>query len=229
MKNDSVTTLEDLFLNLTEKGISMFPYLKVLIRQRIAAWNPFTYRRPGQSKGEAALGVRRLYAGSALMLYGMLVMVEYFLYGAFSQMGAQTILALTRASCARFDGDHPGFFYVLNELFFSKDVAYVSSLPISSRGLLAAKGPNAQHIWLGEVGIALLVCLPVVILYGAEHAMGVFVLRKGAAADPLPVDGTAGGSGRAFLPADPHLRAVEAARSADHRDEHGVPDRFHVF
>lgn len=152
----------------------MFPYLKVLIRQRIAAWNPFTYRRAGQSKVKAVLG----YVGFtlvALMLYGMLVMVEYFLYGAFSQMGEpQTMLALTGILCTLMV-IITGFFYVLNELFFSKDVAYVSSLPISSRGLLAAK---MARIWLGEVGIALLVCLPVVILYGAEHAMGVLYYVK---------------------------------------------------
>lgn len=147
----------------------MFPYLKVLIRQRISAWNPFTYRKAGQSKVKAVLG----YIGFtlvALMLYGMLVVMEYFLYGAFSQMGEpQTMLALTGILCTLLVVV-TGFFYVLNELFFSKDVAYVSSLPISSRGLLAAK---MARIWLGEAGIALLVCLPVVILLGVEKGFGV--------------------------------------------------------
>ena len=67
------------------------------------------------------------------------------------------------------------FFYIISELFFSKDVTLVSSLPISSRSLLTAK---LIRIWLGEAGIALLICLPVVVLYGINQAMNVWYYLK---------------------------------------------------
>ena len=67
------------------------------------------------------------------------------------------------------------FFYILSELFFSKDVTFVSALPISSHGLLTAK---LIRIWLGEAGIALAVCLPTVVLYGIGQSQGVLYYVK---------------------------------------------------
>ena len=152
----------------------MFPYLKLLVLQRIKAWNPISYRRAGHSKVKTILA----YTGFtliALMLYAMLVAMEYFLYTAFSQLGEpQTMLALVGVLCTLLTVI-TSFFYILNELFFSKDVAFVSALPISSRGLLSAK---LIRIWIGEAGIALAVCMPVVILYGVGQAMDVWYYVK---------------------------------------------------
>lgn len=159
----------------------MFPYLKLLIRQRIAAWNPRNSQYARKSKLRGVLA----YVGFsliALMLYGMLVAMEYFLYVAFAQLGEpQTMLALTGILCTMLT-IITSFFYIFNELFFSKDVALVSALPISSRGLLTAK---LIRIWLGEAGIALAVCLPVVILYGVEQAQGILYYVKALLLVPL--------------------------------------------
>ncbi|HNW85823.1 MAG TPA: hypothetical protein PLP25_00700 [Candidatus Limiplasma sp.] len=148
----------------------MLPYLKLLIRQRIASWNPFSHSSKSRSKVKTVLG----YIGFALlavMLYGMLAILEYFMYGAFDQLGEpQTMLALTGVLCTLLTVI-TSFFYIFNELFFSKDVLFVSALPISSRALLSAK---LIRIWLGEAGIALAICLPVLLLYGIGQGMGVF-------------------------------------------------------
>ena len=152
----------------------MFPYLKLLVRQRIAAWNPMNNRYANKSKWRAVLAFIG-FALLALMLYGMLVAVEYFLYGAFAQLGEpQTMLALTGVLCTLMTVI-TSFFYIFNELFFSKDIPLVSSLPISSRGLLTAK---LIRIWLGEAGIALAICLPVIVLYGIGQGSGVLYYGK---------------------------------------------------
>ena len=147
----------------------MLPYLKVLIRQRIAGWNPASYARAKESRIKTIL---RYFGFTllALMLYGMLVALEYMLFWAFTQIGEpQTMLALTGVLCTLMVV-LTSFFYIFSELFFSNDIAFVSALPISSRQLLGAK---LIRIWLGEAGIALAICLPVIVLYGIEMSMGI--------------------------------------------------------
>ncbi len=147
----------------------MFPYLKILIKQRIAAWKPSVFISGRKSKVKTIAGMVGIGL-SMLMLYAMLVALEYFLFGAFVQLGEpETMLALTGVLCTLLTL-FTGFFYILSELFFSKDVTFVSSLPLSSRAILSAK---LARIWLGEAGIALLICLPVTVLYGVERSMGV--------------------------------------------------------
>lgn len=146
----------------------MIPYLKVLIRQRIAAWNPLTMASVKKSKGKAIANFTIIVL-SMLLLYAMLVVLEYYMFQAFTQIGEpEMMLALTAVLCTLMT-IVTSFFYVFSELFFSKDVSFVSSLPISSREILTAK---LLRIWLGEAGIALLICLPVVVLYGIAQAAG---------------------------------------------------------
>ncbi len=159
----------------------MFAYLKLLVRQRIAAWNPVSWQRAGKSKARAVASVIG-FGLLALMLYAMLVTMEFFLYKAFAQLGEpQTMLALTGLLCTVLVVI-TSFFYVLNELFFSKDIAFVTALPISSRSLLMAK---LLRIWLGEALIALLVCLPSVVLYGVGNGAGVLFYLKALLLVPL--------------------------------------------
>ncbi len=147
----------------------MLPYLKLLIRQRIAAWNLARYFRENRHKGRAVATLIGFAVGT-LSLYGMLVGLEYLLYGAFVQLGEpQTLLALTVLFCTLMTLI-TSFFYILGELFFSKDLTLVSALPITSRELLTAK---MLRIWVGEAGIALAICLPAILLYGIGQGMGV--------------------------------------------------------
>ncbi|MCE5342229.1 MAG: hypothetical protein LLF96_01385 [Eubacteriales bacterium] len=152
----------------------MIPYLKVLIRQRLAAWNPVSFQSAKKSKNRSIVSFALIML-SMVMLYAMLVALEYFMFGAFQQIGEpETMLALAGILCTLMTVI-TSFFYVLSELFFSKDVTFVSALPLSSREILTAK---LLRIWLGEAGIALLICLPVTVLYGVSQAMGLLYYLK---------------------------------------------------
>ncbi|NCB36951.1 MAG: hypothetical protein EOM58_13035, partial [Clostridia bacterium] len=159
----------------------MLPYLKLLIRQRLAAWNPVSHVRGKGSKIKAIammVGFILLMA----MLYGMLVGIEYLMFYAFSQIGEpETMLALTGVLCTLMTLI-TSFFYIFSELFFSKDIMFVSALPISSRELLTAK---MIRIWLGEAGIAFLIMLPVTILYGITKQMTVWYYLKALLLTPI--------------------------------------------
>ncbi len=159
----------------------MIPYLKVLIRQRIAAWNPVSMQTAKRSRAKAILTFV-LIGVSMLMLYAMLVGLEYLMFRAFEQLGEpETMLALTGILCTLMVVI-TSFFYIFSELFFSKDVSFVSSLPMSSREILTAK---LIRIWLGEAGIALLICLPVTVLYGISRSMGVLYYVKALLLTPF--------------------------------------------
>jgi ABC-2 type transport system permease protein len=155
----------------------VIPYLKVLIRQSLAGWNPVNFHSSKKSKVGSIVGFVGIML-SLTMLYAMLVGLEYLVFGAFQQLGEpQTMLALTGVLCTMMTVV-VSFFYVLSELFFSKDVGYVSALPLSSREILAAK---LVRIWLGEAVIALLICLPVAVLYGISQTAGVLYYVKALA------------------------------------------------
>ena len=152
----------------------MLPYLKLLIRQRLSAWNPASHVKGKDSKIKS-ISMITGFILLMLMLYSMLVGLEYLLFSAFSQIGEpETMLALTGVLCTLMTLI-TSFFYIFSELFFSKDILFVSALPISSRELLTAK---IIRIWLGEAGIAFLIMLPITILYGIEQQMTVWYYLK---------------------------------------------------
>ena len=153
----------------------MLPYLKLLIRQRIAAWNIVGNMRAGKHRRTAGVFAVVGFCLGVVSLYAMLVALEYFLFEAFRQLGEpQTMLALTALLCTVMTVI-TSFFYILSELFFSKDLIFVSALPISSRQLLTAK---LLRIWIGEALIALAICMPAVILYGVTQASGALFYLK---------------------------------------------------
>ena len=159
----------------------MRPYLTLLIKDRLAAWNPMSNQRAGQTKSKAILS----FAGFcvlALFLYGMLVVLEYNLFQGFVKMGEpEMMLGLVCLLCAMLTL-FTSFFFVLSTLFFSRDVQFVSSLPITSRGILMAK---MTMVMLSEAGIAILVCLPTILLYGIQCSMGVAFYLKALLIVPL--------------------------------------------
>ena len=61
------------------------------------------------------------------------------------------------------------FFYVISLLFFGRDCAFVGALPIPSHGVLMAK---LARVLAGEIGLTMLVCLPLLVRYGVEMGMG---------------------------------------------------------
>ncbi len=140
----------------------MLAYLRLLVRDRLLAMLPTGSQRAGQSKAKAVFAFIG-FAALALVLYAMVVVLEYYVFQGFAMIGQPGgALAVTFLLCV-FITLFLSFFMVFTTLFFSKDTEMVSALPISSRGLLFDK---LSIIALGEACTALLVCLPVIILYG---------------------------------------------------------------
>lgn len=154
----------------------MFPYAKLLLKLRIAAWNPLNYFGLDRTQRKSVTqGAAILLAFVVLAAY--LIWMEVLLFSAFVQLGEpETMLALVAATSTLLV-IFTSFFYVLSDLFFSKDILFVSSLPIPSRQLLWAK---LLRIWLGEAAIAMVICLPVEILYGIHAGMGALYYVSGA-------------------------------------------------
>ncbi len=152
----------------------MLAYLRLMLRDRLLALHPASAQKAGKSKWKATLG----YVGFILiflMLYGMLVAFEYFVFQGFKMIGEpQGMLTVVFLVCV-FLTLILSFFYVFSTLFFSRDIGFVSALPISSRGLLFVK---LLVIVLEEAAIALIICLPTIVLYGMETGAGFWLYAK---------------------------------------------------
>ena len=149
-------------------------YFRLLVKSRLLSLKPMAYQKKGQSKARVLLA----YLGFVLLfllLYAMVVALEYFVFQGFAAIGqAEGALAATFLLCA-FIVLFLNFFVVFTTLFFSKDIGFVSALPISSRGLLTV---NLLMIALGEAGVAIATCLPMVILYGMHTGAGFWLYVK---------------------------------------------------
>ncbi|NLV59154.1 MAG: hypothetical protein GXY67_10325, partial [Clostridiales bacterium] len=140
----------------------MLAYLRLLIKDRLLTLRPTANEKKGHSKARA-IWIIIGFSLLTLMLYAMVVALEYFVFQGFKVIGqAEGALAVTFLICV-FITLLMSFLMVFNTLFFSRDLEFASALPISSRGLLADK---LILIVLGEAISALFLCLPVVILYG---------------------------------------------------------------
>ena len=147
----------------------MFPYAKLLLKLRIASWNPISYFGLDRSQRKSILQGFAILLGFAV-LTGYLIWMEVLMFNAFAQLGKPDIMLALVVMASTLLMVFTSFFYVLSELFFSKDVLFVSALPIPSHQLLWAK---LLRVWLGEAGIAMVICLPVEILYGIHVGAGV--------------------------------------------------------
>jgi ABC-2 type transport system permease protein len=75
-----------------------------------------------------------------------------------------------------------GFFHVTSVLFFSRDSAFLSGLPVSSRTVMAVR---LAVVLLGEMALTALIFLPVCILYGIRTSQSALFYIKAVIAAPL--------------------------------------------
>lgn len=148
----------------------MLAYWKLLMRDRLMALAPSGRRREGQAAWKARLGWAGM-AVLAVLLVGVAVLFEMVMYDQAKAMGEpQAVIALAFLACTLMTLIY-SFFYVITLLFFGRDCGFIGALPIPSRGALTAK---LATVLAGEIGLTVLVCLPLLIRYGVE---------TGAAAD----------------------------------------------
>ncbi len=153
----------------------MFPYAKLLLKLRLKSWNPVTYFSLDRSKRKSVATTIGVLLGVAVLAF-YLILFEMMMFDAFVQMNEPTTMLAVVVALGTLMMLVTSFFYVLTELFFAKDVLFVSSLPIPSRQLLWAK---MMRIWLGEALIALVICMPAVILYGIHTGAGILYYLMG--------------------------------------------------
>jgi len=143
-------------------------YFRLLVKDRLLALKPMPNPKRGWSKAKA-IGVYIGFALLFLILYAMVVALEYFVFQGFAAIGQpEGALAAAFLLCT-FIVLFLNFLVVFSTLFFSKDIGFVSALPISSRGLLAVK---LLMIALGEAGVAIATCLPIIVMYGMYVGAG---------------------------------------------------------
>lgn len=152
----------------------MLAYLRLLLLYKWKAYNPLSYRSDGKSKARAIVA----YVGFtvlALYLYGVIVFLEMMLFNQFEQMGQASAVWMAALLFSTFITLLYGFFSISGQLFFSRDTAFVAALPISSRATLAVRTLVAA---LGEMGLTLLLCAPLVIRLGISTGAGVLFYLK---------------------------------------------------
>ncbi len=75
-----------------------------------------------------------------------------------------------------------GFFHVTSVLFFSRDSAFLSGLPVSSRTVMAVR---LAVVLLGEMALTALIFLPVCVLYGIRTGQNALFYIKAVIVTPL--------------------------------------------
>ena len=80
------------------------------------------------------------------------------------------------------------FFFIMSSLYFGRDNAFIASLPVTPRTVLAAK---LTQVWLSETGVSALFILPAGILYmirvGADALFALRLLLVWAGIAVLPI------------------------------------------
>lgn len=105
----------------------------------------------------------------------MLIWGETLLYKALAVLGHETLLIglavlLSMVSTLIF-----GIFHTLASLYFSRDTVGMAHLPVSARAIMAAKW---TEIYIPEIMFSACFTLPLLIMYGIGHHMGVLYYTR---------------------------------------------------
>ncbi len=146
----------------------MSAYLRMLLLDRLAAFKPGSYAKEKQSKFVAVLKVVGL-ALLILYLYGTVVFLEYMMFRMLNGIGqGQAVLgfALLASTLLYLIA---GFFHINGLLFFGKDTNFLAGMPLTSRSILTGK---MLMVMVENALESLLICAPVIILYGLSSGAG---------------------------------------------------------
>ncbi|MBQ9264146.1 MAG: hypothetical protein IJ189_08065 [Clostridia bacterium] len=149
--------------------------LKLQLLSRFADLKPRNWKSRFSEKKGKAIGMAILYVVLILYLAGLVVYVENALLNVLIRLGMPDMILTIACVGAMLSTLILAFFFIMSSLYFSKDTAFIASLPIKSRTVLAAK---MAQIWLSETGVSALFMLPACILYGIKtHPDVLFYLR----------------------------------------------------
>ncbi len=152
-----------------------FALLRLQLLSRYADLKPRNLRaRMGEKKGKTAARIIGFAIAFAYLL-GILIFLEYSILNVLMGMGVPDMLMSLAVTAAMLSTLILAFFFIMSTLYFGRDAAFIASLPVRDRTVLAAK---LTQIWLSETGVAAAFLLPAGILYGLRvHPGALFYLR----------------------------------------------------
>ena len=162
-----------------------FPLLRLQLLSRYADFKPRNLKQQFREKKSRAilsvLGVIVL----VVYLGGFLFFIENAMLDFLMKSGMPDLLLSMAVTLSMLGTLIMSFFFIMSALYFGRDAAYIASLPVKSRTVLAAK---LTQVWISEVGFSLLIILPAAILYGIKVGPEpLFYLRALVAALFAPV------------------------------------------
>lgn len=123
-----------------------------------------------------------------IYLGAFLVIAENLMLNALIPMGLADLLLTMAVVMGMVSTLILSFFFIMSSLYFGRDSAFIASLPVRSRTVLAAK---LTQIWLSETAVSAVFILPASILYyirvGADALFFLRVLLVWPALSVLPI------------------------------------------
>lgn len=143
--------------------------MKLALRNRLAVLRAGTWRKADGKvdAGKVAQGVALVLL--AVVLLGGVVVIEFLLFRVLATVGQQWLLPALALLMTMIGTVMLGFFQILAQLYFDKDVQLMAYLPVRSETVLMAK---TTEIYVSELGMSALILLPSFILCGVHAGAG---------------------------------------------------------
>ncbi len=164
--------------------------LRLQFLSRLADLKPRNIKANFQAHRGKTVGMAIAYVFLFVYLGAFLVVSQSFILDALMGIGVPDMLLSMAVTMAMLSTLILSFFFIMSSLYFSRDSAFIASLPMTDRTVLAAK---LTQIWLSETAISALFILPACILYAIRVGVdALFYLRMilvwlGVAALPIVI------------------------------------------
>lgn len=164
------------------------PLLRLQLLSRYADLKPRNIARQFQEKKGRVIGMIIGILVAVVYLGGFLIFMESAMLNFLAQAGMPDLLLSMAVTLSMLGTLIMSFFFIMSALYFGRDAAYIASLPVKPRVVLAAK---LTQVWISEVWISVLIIMPAAVLYGirvgAEPLLYVRALIAALAAPILPI------------------------------------------
>lgn len=143
-----------------------FALLRLQLLSRLADFKPKNIRFQLKEKRGKTVGMLFAYVFLILYLGGFLVFLETTLLDrVLIPNGIADMLLTVAVTIAMLSTLVMAFFFIMSTLYFGRDAAFIASLPVKPRTVLAAK---LCQVWVSETLIGAVFILPACILYGIK-------------------------------------------------------------
>ena len=146
-----------------------FALLRLQLLSRLADLKPQNLRQQLREKKRKTIGMLFAYVFVAVYVVGFTGFLENELLTILIGMGMPDMLLNMAVTLSMLSTLVLAFFFIMSSLYFGRDTAFLSSLPVTPRAVLGAK---LTQVWVSETGISALFLFPACILYGVRLHMG---------------------------------------------------------